>query len=147
MRSLVQEPARSTMAGFALPGANYEEAVWVLKKRYVKGTAIQQAHVNDLPSLPLVYSDQDTPWLRRLYDRCKTQNRGLILLGVNENTYASVVAPAVKQKLPQNFHLSIMRGTEFLEWSMEQMLQAFLKELKLREVHHFAMSSNLKTGV
>ena len=27
LRSLVQEPARSTMAGFALTGTNYEEAV------------------------------------------------------------------------------------------------------------------------
>ena len=137
----MQEPARSTIAGFALTGANYEEAVRVLKKRYGKGTAIQQAHVNDLLSLPSVYSDQDTPRLRRLYDRCETHYRGLIALGVNENTYASVVVPAVMQNLPENFRLSITRGTEFLEWSMEQMLEAFLKELELREDHHFAMSS------
>ena len=31
LRSLVQEPARSSMAGFALTGANYEEAVQVLE--------------------------------------------------------------------------------------------------------------------
>ena len=31
LRSLVQEPARSTIAGFALTGANYEEAVRVLR--------------------------------------------------------------------------------------------------------------------
>ena len=113
----------------------------MLKKRYGKGTAIQQAHVNDLLSLPPVYSDRDTPRLRRLYDRCETRYQGLIALGVNENTYASVVVPAVMQKLPENFRLSITRGIEFLEWSMKQMLEAFLKELELREDNHFAMSS------
>lgn len=61
LRSLVQEPARLTIGGFALTGANYEEAVQVLKKRYEKGTAIQQAHFNNLLSLPLVYSDRDIP--------------------------------------------------------------------------------------
>ena len=60
---------------------------------------------------------------------------------MNENTYASAVVPVVMQKLPENFRLSITRGTQFLEWSMEQMLEAFLKELELREDHHFAMSS------
>lgn len=90
LRSLVQEPARSTIAGFTLTGANYEEAVGVLKKRYGKGTAIQQAHVNDLLSLPPVYSDRDTPRLRRLWDRYETHYRGLIALGVNENTYAYI---------------------------------------------------------
>ena len=88
LRSLVQEPARSSIAGFALTGANYEEAFQVLKKRYGKGTAIQQAQVNDLLSLPPVYSDRDTPRLGRLYDRCETHHRGLIALGVNETTYA-----------------------------------------------------------
>ena len=69
--SLVQEPARSTIAGFTLREANYEEAVRVLKKHCGKGTAIQQAHINDLLSLPLVYSDRDTPRSKRLYDRCE----------------------------------------------------------------------------
>ena len=47
LRSLVQEPARSTIAGFALTSANYEAAVQALKKRYGKEIAIQRAHVND----------------------------------------------------------------------------------------------------
>lgn len=56
LRSLVQEPARSTIAGFALTAANYAEAVQVLKWHSGKETAIQQAHVNDMLSLPSVYS-------------------------------------------------------------------------------------------
>ena len=91
----MQEPVRSTIARLARTGANYEEAVRVLKKRYGKGTAIQQAHVNDLLSLPPVYSDRDTLRLWRLYDRCGTHHRGLIALGVNDKTFVSVVVPTI----------------------------------------------------
>ena len=48
LRSLVTEPARSTIAGFSLTAVNYAAAVDVLKKTYGKETAIQRAHVNDL---------------------------------------------------------------------------------------------------
>jgi len=61
---------------------------------------------------------------------------------VNENTYSSVVVPSIMQKLPENFRLTITRGEEYLTWTMEQMLQAFLKELELREDHFHATSSS-----
>lgn len=44
LKSLLYEPARSTIAGFALTRANYAAAVQVLKKRYGKEVAIQRAH-------------------------------------------------------------------------------------------------------
>ena len=70
LRSLVQEPARSTVAGFALTSANYEAAVQALRKRDGKEIAIQRAHVNDLLDLPPFFRDGDTPRLRKLYDDC-----------------------------------------------------------------------------
>ena len=59
---------------------------------------------------------------------------------MDENTYSSVVVPAMMQKLPENFRLTITRGEEFLTWSMEKMLEAFLKELDLREDHFYAVN-------
>ena len=82
----------------------------MLKERYGKETSIQQAYLNHMLSLPPVYSDKDNPQLRRVYDRCEMHYRGLKALGVDENTYASVV-PTVLQRLQ-----AITRGEEFLEW-------------------------------
>ena len=59
---------------------------------------------------------------------------------MDENTYSSVVVPAMMQKLPENFRLTITRGEEFLTWSMKKMLEAFLKELDLREDHFYAVN-------
>ena len=142
LKSLVQEPARSTIAGFALTAVNYDAAVQGLKKRYGKEIAIQRAHVNDLLNLSPVFSDRDIPRLRKLFDECESHFRGLKALGVEEITYSTIVVPAIMQKLPEGFRLTITRGEEFLTWSMEQMLQAFLKELELREDHFYAMTSS-----
>ena len=123
LRSLVQEPARSTIAGFALTSANYEATVQALEKRYGKEIVIQRAHVNDSLDLPPVFRDRDIPRLRKLYDDCETHFRAIQALKVNKNTYLSVVVPSIMQKLPENFHLMITRGEEFLTWTMEQLLQ------------------------
>ncbi|CAB4040249.1 Hypothetical predicted protein, partial [Paramuricea clavata] len=40
------------------------------------------------------------------------------------------------EKLPEQFRLTITRGQNFLEWSMEEMLNAFEKELEHREAHN-----------
>ena len=59
---------------------------------------------------------------------------------MDETTFAAVVVPAVLQKLPEAFRLTITKGADFLNWSMEELLNAFLKELELRE-DYYAMSS------
>ena len=46
---------------------------------------------------------------------------------MDETTFAAVVVPAVLQKLPKAFRLTITRGADFLNWSMEKLLSAFLK--------------------
>ncbi|CAB4001613.1 partial [Paramuricea clavata] len=46
LRGLLEEPAKSTIAGFSLTEANYKSAVELLKKRFDKKSAVQRAHVN-----------------------------------------------------------------------------------------------------
>ena len=101
---------------------NYAAAVNVLKKKYGKETAIQCAHVNDLLNLTPVFSDKDTTHLRKLYDSCSAHFRGLKALRVDETSFAAVVVPAVLHKLPEAFRLTITRGADFLNWSMQELL-------------------------
>ena len=48
LRGLLEEPAKSTIAGFSLTEANYKSAVELVKKRFDKKSAVQRAHVNEL---------------------------------------------------------------------------------------------------
>jgi hypothetical protein len=144
----LEGPAKSTIAGLSLTGANYKCTVELLKKRFEKKSAVQRAHVNELMQLPAVYKERDTLRLRKLYDSCEANNRALKALGVNEDSYSGIVVPTIMEKLPEQFHLTITRGKNFLEWSMEEMLDAFEKELELREAHNAVgtNSDRLKFG-
>ena len=60
-------------------------------------------------------------------------------------TFAAVVVPAVFQKLPfEAFRLTITRGTDFLDWTMEDLHDVILKELELREDHHYKVPSRAR---
>ena len=80
-----------------------------------------------------VYGEKDTTRERTLYDTVETHYRGLVALGVDEETYSSIVVPAILEKLPEYLRLTITRGREYLEWSLGEMLEALLKEVELRE--------------
>lgn len=135
LRSLLLEPARSAIGGFALTSANYESAIELLKKRYGKKIIIQRALVNELLNARPVFNESDTLRLRHLYDFAETKYRALQALGVEEKNYSEVVVPALLKKVPDSIRLTITRGREYLEWTLGDMLQALLIEVELREEH------------
>ena len=67
LKSLLIEPARSAISGFALTSANYNETIDLLKRRYGKKNAIQKAHIQELMNIKPVSNDRDTEKLRKLY--------------------------------------------------------------------------------
>ena len=71
----LEGPAKATIAGLSLTGANYKCAVDLLKKRFDKKNEVQRAHINELIYLPAVYRERDTHRLRKLYDSCEAHNR------------------------------------------------------------------------
>ncbi len=135
LRGYLEGPAKSTIAGLSLTSTNYRCAIDLLKKRFDKKNAIQRTHVNKLIQLSPVFRERDTQRLRKLYDSCEAHNRALKSLGVNEESYSTIVVPAILEKMPEQFRLTITRGTNFVEWTMQEMLNAFEKELELREAH------------
>ena len=56
-----------------------------------------------------------------------------------------MVVPAILQKLPEAFCLTIRREADFLNWSMGELLSAFLNKLEQREDHDYAISSGGNT--
>ena len=135
LRGYLEGQAKSTIAGLSLTATNYQCAIDLLKKRSEKKSTIQRTHVNDLIQLPAVFKERDTQRLRKLYDNREAHNRALKSLCVNEKSYSTIVVPAILEKMPGQFRLTITRGTNFIEWKMQIMLQAFEKELELREAH------------
>ena len=135
LRSLLMEPARSAIGGFALTSANYESAIELLKKRYGKKIAVQRALVNELLNARPVFNEGDTRRLRSLYDFVETKYRALQALEVDERNYSEIVVPMLLEKIPDAIRLTITRGKDYLEWALGDMLKELQIEVELREDH------------
>ncbi len=55
LRGLLEEPARSTVAGFALTVDNYNDTIELLKRRLGRDEKIRRAHINELLNLKPVF--------------------------------------------------------------------------------------------
>ena len=146
LRGMLDEPAKSAIAGFSLTTANYQSAVEVLKARFGKKTAIQRAHMNELLGALPVYHERHTVKLRTLCDTIETHYRGLVALGVDESAYSSIVVPTLLEKLPEAVRLTLTRGEAFREWTVKNLLDRLRQEVDLREEHKAQGTGRSRTG-
>ena len=71
--------------------------------------------------------------LRKFYDTIEVHYRGLNALGVDKIVYSTISVPDIIKKLPRNLQHTIVRGADYLEWNIKDLLTALKKELELRE--------------
>ena len=142
LRGLLEESAKSCISGFSLTAANYKSAVEILKERYGKKSAVQRAHMQQLMKTERVKDERDLASLRRLCDRVETHYRGLEALGIEQNTYSSIVVPHILDCLPKSVCLIITRERDFHEWTVEDLLKPLKREIELREEHRESENKN-----
>ena len=136
LRSFLDEPARRVISGLSLTDAEYDSAVEILKKRFAKPSLIKRAHINDLMNLNPVFNDRNIGRLRHLLDDIETHFRGLEALGVDKETYSSIVVPVLMDKLPENIRINMIRfGGDYLNWGLDEMMEALAREVEIRESH------------
>ncbi|XP_065070921.1 uncharacterized protein LOC135695676 [Rhopilema esculentum] len=79
--------------------------------------------------------------MRELYDTIETHFRGLEALGVDQDSYATIIVPTLMEKIPEPIRLNMIRGTKnFEEWDIETMLASFRHELNVREQNFSVLS-------
>ena len=137
LRSFLEEPAKSVIAGMSVTDAHYETAINLLKKRFGKTEVIQRAHINHLMNLAPVYNERNTSRLRTLHDQIEAHFRGLEAQGVDMSTYSSIVVPILMEKIPEVVRFNMIRATgkNHLKWALDDLLSALEKELEVRESH------------
>ena len=135
LRGLVEEPAKSSIAGFALTAVNYSTALEVLQRRFGNKTVVQRAYVNELLNVKPVFSANDTDGLRKFFDTVESNFRGLEALEVNKEVYSEIVVPTILNKLPEVVRLTITRGKDHLKWNIGDFVDALQAEVELRECH------------
>ena len=145
LRHYLEEPAKKVISGFSLTEKNYATALKLLEQRYAKPTIIKRAHINELLNASPVYNERNIGRLRELLDFIETHYRGLEAMGVDEDSYATIVVPVLLDKIPEAVKLNMIRSTDCRqEWTLGEMLRAFGVEVEVREQHtsFFKGSSN-----
>ena len=81
LRTLLEKSAHEAIAGLALTGENYKEAVEILEAHYGNKQLIINKHMDILLDVQAVQSMHDVVALRKFYDNVESQMRSLKALG------------------------------------------------------------------
>ncbi len=108
LKCLLLEPAKSVVSGFKLTSDNYYKAITLSKQRYTKPAAIKRAHINEWIGANAVYNEKSLDRLRCLDDHIETHLRGLQSLGVDQDSYSSIVVPLLMEKISSGFRLNMI---------------------------------------
>ena len=132
LRTLVEHSAKDAISGLSLTAANYDEAIDVLKTRFGDKQRIISKHMEILLGAESVSSATQVASLRRLYDKVESNVRSLSSLGVNSESYGSLLSPVLLQKLPPELRLIVGRQVSG-EWTLDPLMKIFGEELRARE--------------
>ena len=111
-------------------------------KRFGNKKQIIGKHMDALLSIESVTSPQNVRALRKLYDHLETHIRGLRLLGVESESYGSLLASVLLKKLPSELQLLINRQLSSDDWTLQTLMGTLEEEIKARErtlasSHHY----------
>ena len=138
LRSFLEEPARSVIAGLLLTDADYNVAIDILQKRYAKPSIIKRAHMNEMLNLSPVYNKRSIARLRTLHDQIESHFRSLDVLGIAQQCYSVIVVPVLMEKIPESLRYNMIRFSDAssnLDWNVKELTDAFKKELQVRKSH------------
>ena len=119
MRSLLEKSAYEAIAGLTLSSANYHEAIEILKKRF--------------GNRPSVSGEHDLRGLCHLYNEVETNVRSLKALGVDQDSYGTMLASVLLTKLPTEIRLIVSRKVTGDNLDLETLQCIFEEELTARE--------------
>ena len=133
LRSLLEKTAYEVIAGLTLSSANYREAIDILKKRFGNRQMIISRHMETLLNLNAVTGEHDVKGLRRLFDEVETSVRSLKALGVEQESYGTMLTSVLLTKLPSEIRLIMTRKSPSEDIDLETLLKVWEEELIARE--------------
>ena len=141
LRAQVKDEAAKTIAGFPLTNENYEHSVTLLRERFGHTYKIVNAHMQAL--LTLSNPSNNIASLRSFYDSVENHIRGLSALGKSKDSYGALLIPIVLGKLPIETRRNLAREHPELEWTIDDLREAILKEIRVFEAGLYVTPNSL----
>ena len=133
LKNLLTDTASDCISGLSLTSQNYKEAIDILKERYANPQIIISTHMEALVKLPYVRDVNNVKDLRKIYDKVESSIRNLKSLGINPDSYGSLLSPLLVEKLPEELRMIIARKFSDEIWRLEELMVYFKQELYARE--------------
>ena len=130
---LLERSAREAVSGLALTAANYHKAIDTLNKRFGCKQQIVNKHMDALLQVEAVVSSQSTRALRRLFDNISCHVRSLISLGIESDSYGSLLWSVLLNKIPADLQLMVSRKVSEADWNLNLLMAAIEEEITARE--------------
>lgn len=131
LRAQLQGDAARTIAGLPLTEANYSQSISLLRERFGQPNKIQNAHMQALLEIPSPINELTS--LRLFHDSVEAHIRGLSSLGVSKESYGALLVPIILGKLPIPTRKNLAREHANLDWSIDELQAAILKEIRVLE--------------
>ena len=139
LRAQLQGEAARAVAGFPLTEGNYTHSVDILKERFGQNQTIVNAHMQALMNLPP--PKNTVTELRAFYDSIEGHIRSLLSLGTTTESYGAMLIPVTLGKLPAEVRRNLAREQNRSEWTVKNLREALLKEIRILEQGVFTPSS------
>ena len=133
LTSLLEHSARESISGLSLTAANYPKAIDTLKKRFGSKQQIVNKHMDVLLHVKAVTSPQNIRALCHLFDNVSSHVCGLQSLGVEPQSYGSLLCPVLLTKLRAELQLTISRNVAEVDWNLDSLMGAIEEEIIARE--------------
>ena len=101
----------------------------LLQERFGNTQILISAHMDVLVKLPKVKSMSEVSKLRDIYDRLETSVRNLRELGVQTDTYGSLLISIIFDRIPEELRVIISRQFKGANWDLDNLIIIFKEEL------------------
>ena len=133
LTSLVEGSAAEAISGLRITATNYDGAIAILQKRFGDKKQIIAKHMDTLINLDAVASQNNIKALRQLYDSIEAQVRGLKALGIESDSYGSLLSSVLMNKLLPKLRLIVSHEVKDRQWELDELMRIIEGEIEARE--------------
>ncbi|XP_074649039.1 uncharacterized protein LOC141904353 [Tubulanus polymorphus] len=131
LKCLLIKDASTVIEGLSLTSENYNSAKSMLVARFGRPHRISEAYLDALINLEAPYYDLRS--VRTFYETIEQKIRSLEALGIETNSYGTLLVQIIRNKLPKEIIYNISRDHGNGKWNLFELRAALLREVEILE--------------
>ena len=145
LKGLITCNTARAISGLPMTSQNYEKAIEILKERFGRNQVLINAHMESLSKISA--PSADVQQLRKFYNSCESNIRALETLGVQTDSYGSLLIPILLKKLPEQLRCTIFRTNPQADCSLNDLRTALCHEIDTREKSQLTQENDTSSVV